>query len=99
VAAERESTPVITKPVPESMAAPAVLKQEPPRYQLLTFGTVNGVEKALVKDLQKGDSRLMAVGDKFGEVTLVKIMRQDNAIHLKPATGPTFLVDRAGPAK
>jgi hypothetical protein len=68
------------------------------RYRLLTVGTVNGVEKALVEDLAKRTSRLMAVGEKIGDVTLIKIMREESAIRLKGTAGHEFTVGRA-PAK
>jgi hypothetical protein len=69
------------------------------RYRLLNFGTVNGVEKALVEDLPKKSSRLLAVGDKLGDVTLVKIMRAERSIRLKGPAGHEFTVDQLKTAK
>jgi hypothetical protein len=80
-------------------AVPAVDQRELVRYQLITFGTVNGVDKALVKDLLKGSSRLIAVGEKIGDCKLVSIIRKDEAIRLKSDTGGEFTVKRAPPSK
>lgn len=80
-------------------AVPTVDRKELVRYQLLLFGTVNGIEKALVKDLLKGSSRLIAVGEKIGDCTLVSILRKDDAIRLKSGTGGEFTIKRASPAK
>ena len=82
---------VNAQPAPNEKAAPVVAPAIDPnelvRYQILTFGTVKGVDKVLVKDLLKGTSRLIAVGEKIGDCKLVSIIRKDEAIRLQSATG------------
>lgn len=88
------------QPAPKVEAAPAIDPRDPlHRYELITFGTYQGVRKAFIKDHLTGAASLIKEGEKIGDCTLVEIIPQTDSVHLKPGDGEAFSIKRGRAGK
>lgn len=87
-------------PVPKVEPPPKLDRHDPLlRYELITFGTYFGVQKAYIKDHLEGKASLIRVGETIGDCKLVEISPSRDSIRLKPKEGPEFSVKRGHTAK
>lgn len=89
------ATPVNPQPAPKVEAPPAVDRHNPlQRYELVTLGTYQGIQKAYIKDLLDGNASLLKIGESIGDCTLVEITPERDSVRLKPAQGADFSIKR-----
>lgn len=70
----------MTAPPQKTKAAPEFDRHDPlVRFQLLTVSTYSGVQKAYIKHILVGESRLIKVVETIGECRLVKLSIQDQS--------------------
>lgn len=87
--------PANPQPAPRIEAPPAIDRHDPlVRYELVTFGTYQGIQKAYIKDLLEGNASLLKTGETIGDCTLVEIVPQRDSVRLRPAQGAEFSIKR-----